>query len=124
MQKPSLWLPLAIQWRGHWYSPLDAAKCFVANVNSLSVCILSSKKVSYSKFTEETASFVTSTVQLFISAPIRAQIVRHINIHSEVKPYTCSECGKGFNFKQKVSSSQRGHQILRICWPNRKSGLP
>ena len=37
-----------------------------------------------------------------ISAPIRAQVVRHINIHSEVKPYTCSECGKGFNFKQKV----------------------
>ena len=45
---------------------------------------------------------VIGTNALIDSAQIRAGIVRHINIHSENKPYQCMECGKGFNFKQKV----------------------
>ena len=42
------------------------------------------------------------TVVMVITAQLRATIRKHINIHSDVKAYKCSECGKGFNFRQKV----------------------
>ena len=38
----------------------------------------------------------------FVLGKVKANVNRHVNIHSEIKPYLCRECGKGFNFKQKV----------------------
>ena len=44
---------------------------------------------------------------------IRAGIVRHINIHSDIKPYACLECGREFTFKQKLQVHMKYHADLR-----------
>lgn len=40
-----------------------------------------------------------------ITASNKSVIAKHINVHRSVKAFQCSECGKGFNFMQKVLHS-------------------
>jgi hypothetical protein len=53
-------------------------------------------------------------VYVLIVAQIKAQIARHINIHSAAKAYVCTECGRGFNFKQKVSVAAYHYNFLKV----------
>ncbi|XP_069066815.1 zinc finger protein 420-like isoform X4 [Pleurodeles waltl] len=43
----------------------------------------------------------------------KANLKRHLNVHSGVKPFTCDTCGRAFNRKSNLTSHQRIHQGKR-----------